>query len=327
MFKFTKTTPMKSLILVVLLSMTIINATKAQDEFYRLYSFEYIDNYISFDTIPDNLWEIAKPQKIILDQAYSDSLVMITLASDFYQASNTSIFEFTFTIPDTSSGLHDMGSGKIKFKHKFDTEIGTAGGFIEISYDNGESWTNVVSDITVGAGKPELINMYTENDSLDDGTMCFQGITDDWIQSSVTWWWNMAVKIDQPEGWGWQWNDTLKIRFVFKSLDWAYESHEGWMIDDLEVFIARIYGDIDEFQTNSIRLYPNPANNYITVENINNSNPSSINIISLSGEIVYSEPQNQQSVILVDISNLKTGMYFISVKNSSEFNYKKFVKY
>lgn len=316
---------MKRLIVILFSFFNIYSFS--QDTFYRHYTFDFADEYVKRDTSSQNLWQIAKPNKTILDEAYSDSLVMITHPSDFYMASNTSIFEFKLTLPDTSSGLGTFGDGEFKFKHKYDTEIGKAGGYVEISYDDGLSWTNALIDKTfVSDWGPEFENMYTENDTLDDGTPCFHGTENEWIDTRIWWFWNAAVKRDQPEWWGWGDYDTLRVRFVFKSLDGALENHEGWMIDDLEITINRIYGNIQENNFNAFQLFPNPAIDELIIESNTNIFHSYFTIFDITGREVVAKTKIENSVQNINITDLRSGTYIIQVSDESNQFSKVFIK-
>lgn len=60
------------------------------------------------------------------------------------------------------------------------------------------------------------------------------------------------------------------------------------------------------------RLYPNPANDYLSVEFINPNGACSFNIYSIKGELVKSISSNQQlGFISIDVSQLQSGNYII----------------
>lgn len=302
-----------------LLSQSVINNNTPYTSGYfeELYTFEYIDSHIWIDTSENNLWEIGVPKKEILNQAYSDSLAIITKISDYYQVSNTSYFEFNLTLPDDESGLQTIGEGRFNFKHKYNTEIGKAGGYIEISYDDGETWNNALFDLT-NMGEPNFQNFYNNTDTLDDGTPCFQGISEDWQESQIWWFWNAMVKrADQPEWWGWN-NDTLRVRFAFKCLNNAQNNYEGWMIDDLHITIQRIYGDVDELARNNIVIYPNPANSIVYLDELPFHSKNSLQILNSFGQLVYERKNITSKNLELNIENLIPGIYYIKY-NSKGF--------
>jgi len=101
----------------------------------------------------------------------------------------------------------------IQFKHKYQTDDGKDGGYIEISYD-GLNWTNIIKDtlISIYSDPPNLYNFYNETDTIVNGESAFTGQSDGWITSEFDWAWG---------AWDYEWmtgNEiTPVIRFVFKS--------------------------------------------------------------------------------------------------------------
>lgn len=65
----------------------------------------------------------------------------------------------------------------------------------------------------------------------------------------------------------------------------------------------------------NFEFYPNPSNSSITI-NLNNRTNSKLSLYSNIGELVFSQDITSQSVI--DISNFKKGVYFISVDGVSK---------
>ena len=63
---------------------------------------------------------------------------------------------------------------------------------------------------------------------------------------------------------------------------------------------------------NALLFYPNPTKNSLTLENKASINVKTINIYDIMGQIVLAIP-NAESVSTIDVSNLKTGTYFIKV--------------
>jgi hypothetical protein len=67
---------------------------------------------------------------------------------------------------------------------------------------------------------------------------------------------------------------------------------------------------VNEAQAAVTNLYPNPANNYITVEA--DAVMTSITFVNLVGQVVYtSAPQSMKSTI--DLSNVANGIYFVQI--------------
>ena len=75
---------------------------------------------------------------------------------------------------------------------------------------------------------------------------------------------------------------------------------------------------------NSVFIYPNPANNILNYNIKNNIEISAININDISGKEVYHN--TSPSMTSIDISNLASGVYFITFKSDTNLVTKKFIK-
>ncbi len=79
---------------------------------------------------------------------------------------------------------------------------------------------------------------------------------------------------------------------------------------------------IDNNQSNSFSIYPNPVKNILNITNIINSE---ILISNLSGKIIYTKTNCNESE-KINLSNVKSGIYFIKIKNKNKIFIKKFIK-
>jgi hypothetical protein len=111
----------------------------------------------------------------------------------------------------------------------------------------------------------------------------------------------------------WTWVDltsigeTFGLEIVFSSSDDFTPSY--YCIDN----ISDLYTDISENYVSNIEIYPNPASDYL---NINNSLSSKISILDITGKTllnIFSDVEN----IKLDVSDFKQGMYFIHIENEA----------
>ncbi|OQX77860.1 MAG: hypothetical protein B6D61_06540 [Bacteroidetes bacterium 4484_249] len=79
------------------------------------------------------------------------------------------------------------------------------------------------------------------------------------------------------------------------------------------------------FKANKIKLFPNPANDYVNIELFSKANISFIEIINLQGRIVKSQrvANNQNTV---DVRDLSKGVYLIRMQTGEGVVMKKFIK-
>ncbi len=66
-----------------------------------------------------------------------------------------------------------------------------------------------------------------------------------------------------------------------------------------------------------IKVSPNPAHSYFTVDNVTGSN-SQIKVFNLNGNLVYSSNCNSNEPHTIDVTNFLAGMYIIKIKSDNE---------
>jgi hypothetical protein len=112
----------------------------------------------------------------------------------------------------------------------------------------------------------------------------------------------------------------IKMKFVTNK----YITRQGWTISYTGITNVNNYGDINLFA-----LYPNPAKNSVTLDlKLERKDNVEINFVNLLGQIAYTESFNFVDDIHtnIDVSNLRSGVYFINVNTSKGTLQKKFVK-
>lgn len=76
---------------------------------------------------------------------------------------------------------------------------------------------------------------------------------------------------------------------------------------------------------NNLVVYPNPVSNFLNFKNTNGKIIKSLKIANILGETVYSNV-NTESQNTIDVSNLSSGMYILSVTSENEIQHFKFYK-
>jgi hypothetical protein len=76
---------------------------------------------------------------------------------------------------------------------------------------------------------------------------------------------------------------------------------------------------------NSLKIFPNPANDYVNFKLLSKTNISFIEIINIQGILV-----NRQKIVnnqnTIDVSNLSVGMYIIKIHTDNGYIMKKIIK-
>lgn len=79
----------------------------------------------------------------------------------------------------------------------------------------------------------------------------------------------------------------------------------------------------------SFRLYPNPVDDFLSVElPKSNDNSVRIELLSLDGRVLYTQTVNSQieSAITIDVSILKHGLYLCHILNDNKLYTQKIIK-
>lgn len=102
----------------------------------------------------------------------------------------------------------------------------------------------------------------------------------------------------------------------------AYDVAGGFTNSNTQTFtINAISGIEDTKMNNSIKVYPNPVENELIIES---DGSTSFEILNLMGQVIYNG--NLIKRIIVQTSNLSTGVYLIKFKTGKSFEFKRFIK-
>jgi hypothetical protein len=66
-----------------------------------------------------------------------------------------------------------------------------------------------------------------------------------------------------------------------------------------------------------VNIYPNPSSDFITIENLNETNYKSFEIHNNLGAIVLVESNLTKKKIILDLSGFENGTYYISLHNAN----------
>jgi hypothetical protein len=93
----------------------------------------------------------------------------------------------------------------------------------------------------------------------------------------------------------------------------------------INVITPETVGIIENSEDNSIFLYPNPATNLLTIETSQTTKGSTVSIYNIDGQELIKQQMNE-SKIQIDISKLKSGIYFVKVSNENAVEVRKIIK-
>ena len=133
---------MKNTILLLCISFIYVNISFSQ--FYNHIDFDSEEStqQITIDTLnPENVWQIGKPQKDILNIACSQPNVIITDTINSYPINNQSIFEIVhYKLFGTGVSLN------LAFRYTIDTDTLNDYGYIEYSLES-KNWINLTGTL------------------------------------------------------------------------------------------------------------------------------------------------------------------------------------
>jgi carboxypeptidase T len=173
--------------------------------------------------------------------------------------------------------------------------------FVEfmISTDNGSTWSPLCGKYT---------NTGTSNQ--DSGNQLYDGIQNSWVLEEV----DLSDYIGMNN-----------IRFKFRLKSDNFEKDDGFAFDDFAIFTDGFEGGgLDQYSEGDFSLYPNPANNEISIYTAGAKNIQKIEIYNHLGQEI-DVINNTSSKTTLDITNYSIGIYFVKITtNSNQIITKKF---
>jgi hypothetical protein len=274
--------------------------------------FETPPNRIWIDSnSTDSLWQIGMPQKNNFNAAYSGSNVIVTDTVNTYPPNAYARFYIEFELGGATP--------YVSWKQKMDTDLGHAGGTVELTFDGGVHWLPIYDgqyydnmiDTTFGmtGSWADLFGFYVNNGpNINDtinGMPSYQGINNNWIDVQIDFL-CMAVKMNQE----------FLLRFTFYS-DSTISNLDGWMIDNVYIDNMSICSSINEFQNGISNIYPNPSRDFVSIE-LNKNIVHLINYITITdinGREIKRVSNLNYEHEQINISKIPPGLYFINVFN------------
>jgi hypothetical protein len=113
---------------------------------------------------------------------------------------------------------------------------------------------------------------------------------------------------------------NMLFRFVFESD--STDNYDGVLIDNFVIDTTTL--GTDEFSSSAINIYPNPAKGILYYVISTNVVLSAITINDISGKEIYKSGNAINTSI--DVSNLSSGVYFVTFKSDKNLVTKKFIK-
>lgn len=250
------------------------------------------------DTVgnPNNLWQIAAPQKPVINSAYNYNRAIITDSLSPYPVNDTSSFVIKHEAGDGYPYSHTV---KLSFWYWADTDSLNDYGIIEFSPDNGSSWFNFED--------PDIfwsMEWITVPPTLT-------GNSGGWQQAYV----NTAGLGDyfliESE-------DTVQFKFTFIS-DSIPNDRDGLAFDYFEFcdFVESV--PENQFEHINSFAFPNPVRNQMTIQFDNpRSAPFELSVYNSLGQQVSILEQVTANSVFFNTETMNPGVYFYTLSSTRE---------
>ncbi|UTW66820.1 T9SS type A sorting domain-containing protein [bacterium SCSIO 12643] len=296
---------MKYLKLLIFLNLIIVqvNSYSQIDSFSICNSFD--SNVVLINIDSSGIWEIGKPNKSEFDSSYSGLNSIVTDLDSLYPNKDTSIFYASYSyhgwIPNYLGLFYPL---EIELIHRFDTDSIYDYGTIEMSFNGGNTWYDVLSSTyNYTWGDYENYHYFFGlNDTIFD-SLSVTGNSNGWVHSKI------SKNIEQLVfGDSLFKEDSILLKFSFVAD--SIGRHEGWQIDNLCIKMD-IFNNVNELANETvINISPNPAQETIRLQfldpNIRDS--QELKIYSITGQLVLYQiihpPESE-----INIKTLESGVY------------------
>ena len=223
--------------------------------------------------------------------SFSPSSCITDSPDGLYDDSTTSYITTTNTI-----NLQNALQAELSFYAKWDIEKGYDSTVLEIKSGNGSyipqcgKFTNIRSGSQI-IGQPAY--------------PVYDGIQSTWVKETI----NLSEYI----------GTNIKMRFRFNSD--GFSTADGFYFDDMKVtVINQLPLTTEKFIFENIFISPNPATDYILINNLNGL--ENYKIYNVSGQILSN---NKIVTDKIEIGFLSDGIYFLELKNNDSKKILKFV--
>ncbi len=221
-------------------------------------------------------------------------------------------------------------NGELYIAGSFSLSEGNIGNYIQKW--NGTEWSDVGGGVMGSNGtNGQITKLFIyDNKIYAVGVFSYAGGIS--AEHIATWdgtnWCALGGNFDNVVGEGCFYKDTLYVGGGFWTVDGDSVNYIAkWTGGDYVDTCGNATG-ISEMKKNisSLTVYPNPANNQITIDYTGILKDVIIEIKSTLGETLYSEKLEMQASKTIDISAYSNGVYFIQIQKSNQILNKKFVK-
>ena len=273
------------------------------------------------DSSASNIWQVGAPQKTFFGTSYSAPYAIMTDTVNSYPVNNSS----TFSVFIDSCMYGFIPNAEIEFWHKYETDSGKDGGYVEFSLDSGRTWINVIDAMSYGIMDMSSDHFYTETDTIRGGIPAFTGTQSTWEYSRIYLGWIYAVMPTYHPGTergAWAFTNKVGFRFHFAS-DSIQTNKAGWIIDNITYNIHDIGGGIAEKQKAfDLKFFPNPVQDQAILQVVDGGRNDryTIRVYNATGQLILQEAIGKGGRYELNRNGMSNGIYLYSVTDQDGFS-------
>ncbi|MCG2611581.1 T9SS type A sorting domain-containing protein [Flavobacterium sp. SM15] len=118
--------------------------------------------------------------------------------------------------------------------------------------------------------------------------------------------------------------DAYQGQNIYIGIHCISEDQFGFMFDDFKV--TRDALSTSDFVSSKLAVYPNPANNVVSISNQSNVQINKVSVTDVNGRVVKTMNFDSVADARVNVSDLNTGVYFLNIDTNEGTATKKIVK-
>ncbi|WP_299890627.1 M4 family metallopeptidase [uncultured Lacinutrix sp.] len=220
------------------------------------------------------------------------------------------------TMPDFTEGNYE-----IAFDHYVSTEANWDGGNIKASIDGG-AWTLIPTvAFTTNGYNATLNDTAAGNDNPMEGQDAFTGSDEGSNKGS---WGTSIINLNSI---GVVANSTIQFRFEMGTD--GCNGREGWYVDDLRVYNCAYALSISDFDSinNLVKIYPNPSKGIFNLKKTNQIDLIKAEVYDINGRFIKTiDLSNVVEETTIDLSNIASGLYFMTLTSKETKSVIKLIK-
>jgi hypothetical protein len=242
---------------------------------------------------PQNIWQIGRPQKLVIDTSNYSSNVIITDTMNSYPIDNQSVF----IIKNIATFGDIYGCKMFNGAYFVQTDSLNDYGLIEFSPDKGMTWIDIIND-----------TLYSSSFVWYSSKPILTGKTDGWRGFDM-------LFADNGSVFDIEYGDTLMFRFSFYS-DSTFDSLDGLAYDNLcfQDFVEGI--SETHFTPIMSKIYPNPSTDNFIIEFENSTYEGfELSVYDIKSKLIIRKDKIFENKVFLDTRTLKSGIYIYKLTN------------